>query len=196
MGVRQRGRAIGDPCHRAVAHDHLGDRAALDDRGALHACALSHAHRDVNWVHPAVLLEPAGVACHLDEAHLHQASGVPRGAGGELVALEQHRVGPARVGQVVETTTRARLGRAGSATGPRSIGAAVHSPPDSPPVHWRFIFGIVPIPAVATLWDMKFEFDQRKSRAWAAVVTMRVSKVRIISVRRARPAEEALYEGE
>ncbi|CAB5026328.1 unannotated protein [freshwater metagenome] len=43
---------------------------------------------------------------------------------------------------------------------------------------------------------MKFEFDQRKSRAWAAVVTMRVSKVRIISVRRARPAEEALYEGE
>ena len=133
-----------------------------------------------------------------------------------------------------------RHGRAGSATGPRSIGAAVHSLPGSPPVHWRFIFGIVPIPAVATLWDMKFEFDQRKSRAnhakhgidfveaqslwtdaasvtiaartqeearwvvigridgraWAAVVTMRVSKVRIISVRRARPAEEALYEGE
>jgi len=32
-------------------------------------------------------------------------------------------------------------------------------------------------------------------RTWAAIVTRRAQAIRIISVRRARPAEEALYEG-
>jgi uncharacterized protein len=32
-------------------------------------------------------------------------------------------------------------------------------------------------------------------RTWAAIVTRRGQAIRIISVRRARPAEEALYEG-
>lgn len=32
-------------------------------------------------------------------------------------------------------------------------------------------------------------------RTWAAVITRRAQSIRIISVRRARPAEEALYEG-
>ena len=34
-----------------------------------------------------------------------------------------------------------------------------------------------------------------EGRTWAAIVTRRAQAVRIISVRRARPAEEALYEG-
>ncbi|MHB1164656.1 MAG: BrnT family toxin [Candidatus Nanopelagicales bacterium] len=34
-----------------------------------------------------------------------------------------------------------------------------------------------------------------EGRVWAAIVTNRQGTVRIISVRRARPAEEALYEG-
>lgn len=34
-----------------------------------------------------------------------------------------------------------------------------------------------------------------EGRMWSAIVTYRPDTVRIISVRRARPAEEALYEG-
>ncbi|CAB4958902.1 unannotated protein [freshwater metagenome] len=95
------------------------------------------AHEPIEGRHPPVLLKPAGVGSHLDEAHLpqaggeaglglepgvevagvlpqpragfrrraecdHQSRGVPRGARGELVALEQHDVGPACLREVVK----------------------------------------------------------------------------------------------
>lgn len=51
------------------------------------------------------------------------------------------------------------------------------------------------IPARTTDEPRWVVLGQIEGRLWAAVVTRRVQAIRIISVRRARPEEAALYEG-
>ena len=108
----------------AVLLEPVGVGGDLDEADGLEAGRLAGL-----GLEPAV--EVARVLAHLGRGlrrraeRDHQPGGVPRGAGGEPVALEQHDVLPAHVGQVVGdrapmmpppiTTTRARSGKVGVA---------------------------------------------------------------------------------
>ena len=74
--------------------------ASISPPGQVDAAVLARLGLDLLVQVDRVLLQPGDVGVAVER--VHAARGVPRRAGGELLALEQHDVGPARLGEVVE----------------------------------------------------------------------------------------------